>query len=160
MRVLGGYLYWKVVLEFWFGHPKCHFRYPQNSQKHPFWAFLGAPKMALGVPESKFYDHFSIQIPPLKPPFRHFGNHFGPRKSDFWPFYFFGHFPIEIPMHLQICIFRPQGVLKSKKFQKKPTLKFNFTLKNMLGSSSNFKLTFRLKSHWALVGLSEISKIV
>ena len=31
----------------------------------------------------------------------------------------------------KICIFRPQGVLKSKKFQKKPTLKFNFTLKNM-----------------------------
>ena len=26
---------------------------------------------------------------PLKPPFRHFGNHFGPRKSDFWQFYLF-----------------------------------------------------------------------
>ena len=54
-------------------------------------------------------------------------------------------------MHLQICIFRPLGVLKSKKFQKKPTLKFNFTLKNMWASSCNFKLTFRLKSHWALL---------
>ena len=39
-----------------------------------------------------------ILVPPLEPPFKHFGNHFGPRKSDFWPFYFFGHFPIEIPM--------------------------------------------------------------
>ena len=29
---------------------------------------------------------------PLKPPFRHFGNHFGPQKSDFWPFYFFWSF--------------------------------------------------------------------
>ena len=29
---------------------------------------------------------------PLKPPFRHFGNHFGPRKSDFWPFYLFWSF--------------------------------------------------------------------
>ena len=38
-------------------------------------------------------------------------------------------------------------------FQKKPTLKFNFTLKNMWASSSNFKLTFRLKSHWALVNM-------
>ena len=38
---------------------------------------------------------------PLKPPFRHFGNHFGPRKSDFWPFYIFGHFPIEIPIEAQ-----------------------------------------------------------
>ena len=27
---------------------------PQNSQKHPKWAFWGVPKMALGVPESKF----------------------------------------------------------------------------------------------------------
>ena len=29
---------------------------------------------------------------PLKPPFRHFGNHFGPRKSDFWPFFLFWSF--------------------------------------------------------------------
>ena len=61
-----------------------------------------------------------------------------PGKVNFGHFIFFGHFPIEIPMHLQICIFRPQGVLKSKKFQKKPTLKLNFTLKNMWASSSNF----------------------
>ena len=33
-----------------------------------------------------------MQIPPLKPPFRNFGNHFGFRKSDFWPFYFFWSF--------------------------------------------------------------------
>ena len=46
------------------------------------------------------------QIPPLKPPFRHFGNHFGPRKSDFWPFYFFGHFPIEIPIEAEIFLGR------------------------------------------------------
>ena len=32
MGVLGGYLCWKVVLEFWFRHPKCHFWYPQNGQ--------------------------------------------------------------------------------------------------------------------------------
>ena len=24
------------------------------------------------------------------------------RKSDFWPFYFFGHFPIEIPIEAEI----------------------------------------------------------
>ena len=50
MGVLGGYLYWKVVFEFWFGHPKCPFRYPQNSQKHPFWAFWGYRKWHLGFP--------------------------------------------------------------------------------------------------------------
>ena len=27
---LGATLYWKVVSEFWFGHPKYHFWYPQN----------------------------------------------------------------------------------------------------------------------------------
>ena len=41
MGVLGGYWYWKVVLEFWFGHLKCHFWYPQNSQKHPKWSISG-----------------------------------------------------------------------------------------------------------------------
>ena len=40
MGVLGGYLYWKVVLEFWFGHPKCHCRYPQNVENGSFWVFL------------------------------------------------------------------------------------------------------------------------
>ena len=54
-----------------------------------------------------------------------------PKMGVLGHFIFFGQLPIEIPMHLQICIFRPQGVLKSKKFQKKPTLQFNFTLKNM-----------------------------
>ena len=29
---------------------------------------------------------------PLKPSFSHFGNHFRPRKSDFWPFYWFWSF--------------------------------------------------------------------
>ena len=58
----------------------------QNGQNVPFWAFRGAPKMKLREPKSKFLDHFSIQIPPLKPLFRHFGNHFGPPKSDFQPF--------------------------------------------------------------------------
>ena len=30
LGVLGASLYWKVVSEFWFGHPKCYFWYPQN----------------------------------------------------------------------------------------------------------------------------------
>ena len=101
MGVLGGYLYWKVVLEFWFGHPKCHFRYPQNSQKHPFWAFWGVPKMALRVPESKFWDHFYRPKPPPKPPKRHLRNPNRTSKSDFWPFFYFGHFPIEIPIEVE-----------------------------------------------------------
>ena len=35
---------------------------------------------------------FNTNTPPLKPPVRHFGNHFGPQKSDFWPFYWFWSF--------------------------------------------------------------------
>ena len=37
LGVLGASLYWKVVLDFWFGHPKCQFWYPQNGYKDPVW---------------------------------------------------------------------------------------------------------------------------
>ena len=40
MGVLGGYLYWKVFLEFWFGHPKCHFQYPPKRPKWPIFSVL------------------------------------------------------------------------------------------------------------------------
>ena len=52
---------------------------------------------------------------PLKPPFIHFGNHFGPRKSDFWPFYFFGHFPIEIPIESKKNLPTWEGVEPERK---------------------------------------------
>ena len=32
LGVLGASLCWKVVSEFWFGSPKCHFRYAQNGK--------------------------------------------------------------------------------------------------------------------------------
>ena len=32
LGVLEASLYWKVVSEFWFGSPKCHFRYAQNGK--------------------------------------------------------------------------------------------------------------------------------
>ena len=46
---------------------------------------------------------------------------------------FFGHFPIEIPMYLQICIFRPQGVLKSKSWRKQTQLKIQFYIEKHVG---------------------------
>ena len=61
MGVLGGYLYWKVVLEFWFGHPKCHFRYPPKSPK---WVILGverANKLDL-YPELNFCSDFEHKV--------------------------------------------------------------------------------------------------
>ena len=39
--------------------------------------------------------------PPLKPPFRHFGNHFDPGKVIFGHFIDFGYFPIEIPIEAE-----------------------------------------------------------
>ena len=95
MGVLGGYLCWKVVLEFWFGHPKCHFWYPPKRQK---WVILGVFGYFGGTENGTSGARIKILRPlfntntPLKPPFRHFGNHFGPRKSDFWPFYLFWSF--------------------------------------------------------------------
>jgi len=41
--------------------------------------------------------------------------HFGPRKSDFWPFYFFGHFPIEIPIEAENVLPTWEGVELEKK---------------------------------------------
>ena len=40
-------------------------------------------------------------LPPLKPPFRHIGDHFGPGKVIFGHFIYFGHFPIEIPIEAE-----------------------------------------------------------
>ena len=54
--------------------------------------------MALGVPKSKFQDHFSIQIPPLKPILDTLGTNLDPGKVIFGHFIDFGHFPIEIPI--------------------------------------------------------------
>ena len=88
MWVLGGYLNWKVVLEFWFGHPKCHFRCPKNAQNGCFWLFWGYRKWHFGCPNQNSKTTFQYKYPP----FSHFGNHFRPRKSDFWPFYWFWSF--------------------------------------------------------------------
>ena len=57
--------------------------------------------MALWVPESKFRDHFYRPKPPPKPPKRHLRNPNRTSKSDFWPFFYFGHFPIEIPIEVE-----------------------------------------------------------
>ena len=77
------------------GHHGRHVCHGQNSQKHPKWPILGV----LGGTENGTWDaRIKILRPlfntntPLKPPFRHFGNHFGPWKSDFWPFYWFWSF--------------------------------------------------------------------
>ena len=59
MGVLGGYLDWKVVLKFWFGHPKCHFQYPPKRPKLVFLAILG--KVIFG--HFIYFGLFTIEIP-------------------------------------------------------------------------------------------------
>ena len=39
LGVLGATLCWKVVLQFWFGDPKCRFWYPQKWLKGSFWCW-------------------------------------------------------------------------------------------------------------------------
>ena len=52
------YFYWKVVLAFWFGHPKCHFLYPQmakNRQNDLFRAFFADLKIL-------YYDYMCTEM--------------------------------------------------------------------------------------------------
>ena len=71
LGVLGASLYWKVVLEFWFGHPKCQFWYPQNGQNTPFYPFWGYQKWHFGCPNQSSKTTFQYKLAPKtakKPP--------------------------------------------------------------------------------------------
>ena len=55
---------------------------PRNGS---FWLFGGTENATSGARIKILRPLFNTNTP-LKPPSRHFGNHFGPRKSDFQPF--------------------------------------------------------------------------
>ena len=78
--VLGASLYWKVVLEFWYGHPKCNF------------CHFGVPKMALWVPKSKFPKA------PKTPQKATSGTKIGPQKVIFGHFFNFAYFYVVFPL--------------------------------------------------------------
>ena len=69
--------------------PEVPFSVPPKRWK---WVILGVFGFFGGTENGSWGARIKILRPlfntntPLKPPFRHFGNHFGPRKSDFWPF--------------------------------------------------------------------------
>ena len=86
-----------MVSEFWFGHPKRHFWYPQNDQNGVNLAILGVLEMALRVSESKFWDHFSIQTSPQNPQKDTLGTQIGPQKVIFGHFAFFEYFYLIFP---------------------------------------------------------------
>ena len=56
-----------------------------------FGYFGGTENGTLGARTKILRSLFITNTPP-KPPIRHFGNHNGPRKSDFWPSYWFSSF--------------------------------------------------------------------
>ena len=58
----------------------------------PIFGVLGGTKNGTSGARIKILRPLFNTNTPLKPPFRHFGNHFGPWKSDFWPFYWFWSF--------------------------------------------------------------------
>ena len=63
----------------------CHYSRGQISFHRKNSHFGGTKNGPLGARIKILRPLFNTNTP-LKPPFRHFGNHFGPQKSDFWPF--------------------------------------------------------------------------
>ena len=86
---------------------------PEN--KWVIFGYFGGTKNGTSGARIKILRPLFNTNTPLKPPLRHFGNHFGPRKSDFWPFYFFGHFPIEIPIEAEKFLSPWEGVELERK---------------------------------------------
>ena len=98
MGVLGGVFVLKSGLRILIQAPQVPFLVPPKTPKMGVFGYFGGTKNGTWGARIKILRPLFNTNTPLKPPFRHFGNHFGPRKSDFWPFYFFIHFPIEIPI--------------------------------------------------------------
>ena len=72
--------------------PQVPFSVPPKTPKMGVFGYFGGTENGTWGARIKILRPLFNTNTPLKPPFRHFGNHFGPRKSDFWPFYFFWSF--------------------------------------------------------------------
>ena len=94
-RVIGGFRGVSGGFRILVRAPEVPFSVPPKRWK---WVILGVFGYFGGTENGTSGARIKILRPlfntntPLKPPFRHFGNHFGPRKSDFWPFYLFWSF--------------------------------------------------------------------
>ena len=92
----------KLALEVFFSqNPRSYWKASSKTAKMGVFAYFGGTESGTSGARIKILRPLFNTNTPLKPQFRHFGNHFGTRKSDFWPFYFFGHFPIEIPIEAE-----------------------------------------------------------
>ena len=98
MGVYGGPFVLKSGLRILIRAPQVPFLVPPKTPILGVFGYFGSTEKGTWGARIKILRPLFNTNTPLKPQLRHFGNHFGPRKSDFWPFYFFGHFPIEIPM--------------------------------------------------------------
>ena len=98
LGVLGASLYWKVVSEFWFGHPKCHFWYTQNGQNGPFLPFWEYHKWHFGCPNQNSKTTFRDPNHPQNPHLDTLGTFFGPQKVIFGHFAFFWYFCVIFPL--------------------------------------------------------------
>ena len=100
--------------------------------------------MALRVPETNFWDHFSIQTSPQNPQKGTLGPQIEPQKLIFGHFAFFWYFCPIFPWargKIFKCVFTAEGVLKSKNSKLKSVLKLNF-LSNSNCASLNFDFWF------------------
>ena len=106
MGVLGGIFVSKSGLRILIRSPQVPFLMPPKTPILGVFGYFGGTKNGTWGARIKILRPLFNTNTPLKPPFKHFGNHFGPRKSDSWPFYLFS------------CLFVPRVAPKSDKFTK------------------------------------------
>ena len=92
MGILGGVFVLKSGLRILIWAPEVPFLVPPKTPKMGVFGYFGGTENGTSGARIKILRPLFNTNTPLKPPFRHFGNHFGPRKSDFWPFYLFWSF--------------------------------------------------------------------
>ena len=83
MGVLGGVFVLKSGLRILIQAPEVPFSVPPITPKMGHFGCFGGPENGTSGAQIKILRPLFNTNTPLKPQFRHFGNHFGPRKSDF-----------------------------------------------------------------------------
>ena len=96
MGVLGGVFVLKSGLRILIWAPEVPFSVPPKTPKMGhfgfFFGYFGGIENGTSGAQIKILKSLFNTNTPLKPPFSRFGNNFRPRKSDFWPFYWFWSF--------------------------------------------------------------------
>ena len=92
MGVLGGVFVLKSGLRILIRAPQVPYLVPPKTPILGVFGYFGGTENGTSGAQIKILRSLFNTNTPLKPPFSHFGNHFRPRKSDFWPFYWFWSF--------------------------------------------------------------------